>query len=438
MDTAPAAASDAPALPADLRPASSSSPSSSSSSPPSLDRPDSGIALSSHNSGHPSSSSASSTSSSSDAGAAPNPPDSDPEPAAPAPPHSAAASHPRGPPDDTFDPAAAAALDDAPLSAAQHPTGAAPVFDHVRDGDGDGDGDEDAYDSAAAPPVDLAEDTDADPAATATPASPATAAKSYTCDECGAAFARLQNLKSHVLTHRNLRPFACDVCQQSFSRQHDLKRHQRLHTGARPYTCTHCFRSFARLDALTRHRDSHSCHMVNLPPDLRDAAVASVNRAMAAGGTSIPMLHQQHPNPLPPPPLTLHPQSPAHDLPPASAHGTGYPDLHHDPPAMHPPHRPPPTSASQSQAQQQQQQQQQSQSQSHSRAQDGYHDQFYDSQQQQQQQLHVDQRMQQLVQDNMWLMDRVGAVEHQLAVERDVIAQQSRQIRDLLVEVRLL
>lgn len=77
--------------------------------------------------------------------------------------------------------------------------------------------------------------------------------KKHRCNHCGTEFTRHHNLKSHLLTHSQEKPFCCDRCDQKFRRLHDLKRHAKLHTGERPHTCPKCGRAFARGDALARH-----------------------------------------------------------------------------------------------------------------------------------------------------------------------------------------
>ena len=77
--------------------------------------------------------------------------------------------------------------------------------------------------------------------------------KKHRCQHCGTEFTRHHNLKSHLLTHSQEKPFECDRCDQKFRRLHDLKRHTKLHTGERPHTCQKCGRAFARGDALARH-----------------------------------------------------------------------------------------------------------------------------------------------------------------------------------------
>ncbi|KAL1977652.1 hypothetical protein VTN31DRAFT_511 [Thermomyces dupontii] len=78
-------------------------------------------------------------------------------------------------------------------------------------------------------------------------------AKKHRCPFCSTEFTRHHNLKSHLLTHSQEKPYVCQTCGSRFRRLHDLKRHTKLHTGERPHICPKCGRRFARGDALARH-----------------------------------------------------------------------------------------------------------------------------------------------------------------------------------------
>lgn len=96
----------------------------------------------------------------------------------------------------------------------------------------------------------------------------------FQCTLCPKRFTRAYNLRSHLRTHTDERPFVCTVCGKAFARQHDRKRHEGLHSGEKRFVCKGvllaqgnganggtpagqaqwgCGRRFARADALGRH-----------------------------------------------------------------------------------------------------------------------------------------------------------------------------------------
>ena len=89
--------------------------------------------------------------------------------------------------------------------------------------------------------------------------------KKYICEICKiASFTRKHNLKSHLLTHTDSKPFQCSYCSSNFRRNYDLKRHEKIHTKEKPYICLKCGKSFSRADTLLRHNSSNTgCNLNN-------------------------------------------------------------------------------------------------------------------------------------------------------------------------------
>ncbi|KAL3417404.1 hypothetical protein PVAG01_11404 [Phlyctema vagabunda] len=96
----------------------------------------------------------------------------------------------------------------------------------------------------------------------------------FQCSLCPKRFTRAYNLRSHLRTHTDERPFICNICGKAFARQHDRKRHEGLHSGEKRFVCKGelqsggswgCGRRFARIDALARHFLSEAGQICIMP-----------------------------------------------------------------------------------------------------------------------------------------------------------------------------
>ncbi|EUC64281.1 transcriptional regulator CRZ1, putative [Rhizoctonia solani AG-3 Rhs1AP] len=154
---------------------------------------------------------------------------------------------------------------------------------------------------------------------------------------CGSTFTRRFNLRGHLRSHTEERPFVCEWpgCTKGFARQHDCKRHYALH-NAKPnqHLCEGCGKTFSRTDALNRHLRS-------------DGGSNCRKTASTKAGPSTSSMNLPPPPPVPvsdpadghppPPPGTLnghYPISLAVNGPPP---GPTDPNVHH----MHPHQLPP-------------------------------------------------------------------------------------------------
>jgi len=94
-----------------------------------------------------------------------------------------------------------------------------------------------------------------------------TAESIFSCPQCPKRFTRAFNLRNHMRTHSNSRPFACKVCGKVFPRSNELRRHEAIHGGKRAFICRGvlkhggtwgCNQSFLRGDNLRAHFHSQA------------------------------------------------------------------------------------------------------------------------------------------------------------------------------------
>uniref|UniRef100_A0A1B0GL11 Putative c2h2-type zn-finger protein n=1 Tax=Lutzomyia longipalpis TaxID=7200 RepID=A0A1B0GL11_LUTLO len=78
------------------------------------------------------------------------------------------------------------------------------------------------------------------------------------CIQCKKDFSTKTNLRRHMLTHADQKPFQCSICGNGFTQKGSLKQHMHLHTGERPYKCTFCNDSFTQAKTLVNHIRRHT------------------------------------------------------------------------------------------------------------------------------------------------------------------------------------
>ncbi|XP_037948939.1 uncharacterized protein LOC119680194 isoform X2 [Teleopsis dalmanni] len=91
--------------------------------------------------------------------------------------------------------------------------------------------------------------------------------ETFNCEQCHKGFTTLSDLKKHMRTHTQFRPYKCqeNACGKSFTASHHLKTHIRTHTGERPYPCeeNNCGKQFSTSHSLKSHKKTHQRQIQN-------------------------------------------------------------------------------------------------------------------------------------------------------------------------------
>ncbi|KAK2585856.1 hypothetical protein KPH14_010450 [Odynerus spinipes] len=80
----------------------------------------------------------------------------------------------------------------------------------------------------------------------------------YTCPTCGKKWRTSAELKTHIKSHSNVRPYMCEKCGQAYKHKHALEIHIGMHNGINPFQCSFCKKCFTQKGALMRHLPMHT------------------------------------------------------------------------------------------------------------------------------------------------------------------------------------
>jgi len=84
-------------------------------------------------------------------------------------------------------------------------------------------------------------------------------AKELSCKVCGKSFAYDEYLKSHMkIAHTREKCWACEQCGVTFNIKQSLTRHMQTHTEERPFQCDICEKAFKSERDLGAHQRTHS------------------------------------------------------------------------------------------------------------------------------------------------------------------------------------
>ena len=84
-----------------------------------------------------------------------------------------------------------------------------------------------------------------------------TCVKKHLCSTCGKMFATSNNRKKHNIVHTGEKPYSCKMCDKSYGCVASLKYHELTHTGKKTYVCETCGKYFLCISSLNFHKRYH-------------------------------------------------------------------------------------------------------------------------------------------------------------------------------------
>lgn len=83
------------------------------------------------------------------------------------------------------------------------------------------------------------------------------AAETLACIDCGEVFLSTIQLKEHMKTHGELRPYWCDLCGATFTQQRSLDKHRQLHRRQQDCRCEICGVQLLTRSGYIAHKRAH-------------------------------------------------------------------------------------------------------------------------------------------------------------------------------------
>lgn len=80
----------------------------------------------------------------------------------------------------------------------------------------------------------------------------------HECNQCGKKWRTVTELKSHIASHSDVRPFVCEICGQAYKMKKALDIHIGMHNGIHPFVCNYCNKSFTQKVGLEKHLPIHT------------------------------------------------------------------------------------------------------------------------------------------------------------------------------------